>query len=121
MCRVFLYHEHTSASSGRPETILDAMSWVTIIWAMIAFACLTLALVHFWRQRKAWANLLFSVIAVATAAFAGCELWMMRAETPAAIGMAGAVAPCARLGGVRVAGRIRAVLSTSWPLWLAWT
>ncbi len=25
---------------------LDAMSWVTIIWAMIASSCLTLALVH---------------------------------------------------------------------------
>ena len=31
------------------------MSWVTIIWAMIASACLTLALVHvlvWWRRRE---------------------------------------------------------------------
>jgi len=67
------------------------MSWVTIIWAMIASACLTLALVHvlvWWRRREARANLLFALTAVATAVFAGCELWMMRAETPGAFGTA---------------------------------
>jgi hypothetical protein len=67
------------------------MSWVTIIWAMIASACLTLALVYllvWWRRREARANLLFAVTAVATAVFAGFELWMMRAETPVAFGTA---------------------------------
>jgi PAS domain S-box-containing protein len=67
------------------------MSWVTIIWAMIASACLTLALVHvlvWWRRGKARANLLFALSAVATAVFALCELWMMRAETPGAYGTA---------------------------------
>ncbi len=61
------------------------MSWVTVIWSMVASACLTLAAVHLlvWcMNRTAWANLLFSLTAVATAAFAGCEFWMMRAETP---------------------------------------
>ena len=56
------------------------MRWVTIIWAMIASACLMLALVHFCRRREAWANLLFSVMAVASAVFAGCELWMMHQD-----------------------------------------
>jgi len=67
------------------------MSWVTIIWAMIASACLTLALVHVlvWcRRPEAQANLFFALTAVATAVFAGCELWMMRAKTPVAYGMA---------------------------------
>jgi PAS domain S-box-containing protein len=67
------------------------MSWVTIIWAMIASACLTLALVHalvWWRRREARANLLFALAAVATAVFALCELWVMRAETPGAYGTA---------------------------------
>jgi hypothetical protein len=53
------------------------MSWVTIIWAMIASACLTLALVHllvWWRRHEARANLLFALTAAATAVFAGCEL-----------------------------------------------
>jgi hypothetical protein len=48
------------------------MSSVTIIWAMIASACLTLALVHvlvWWRRREAWANLLFALTAMATALF----------------------------------------------------
>ena len=61
------------------------------LWAMIASACLTLALVHllvWWRRREAQANLLFALTAMATAVFAGCELWMMRAETPAAFGAA---------------------------------
>jgi two-component system sensor kinase FixL len=67
------------------------MNWVTIIWAMIASACLTLALVHalvWWRRPDARANLLFALMAVATAVFAGCELWMMGAETPVAFGTA---------------------------------
>src|SRR5258707_7735353 len=67
------------------------MSWVTVIWAMIASACLTLALVHllvWWRRPKARASLFFALMALATAFFAGCELWMMRAATPLAYGMA---------------------------------
>src|SRR5580700_2729898 len=67
------------------------MNWVTIIWAMIASACLTLGLVHllvWWRRPEARANLLFALMAVATAVFAGCELWMMGAETPVAFGTA---------------------------------
>jgi hypothetical protein len=67
------------------------MNWVTIIWAMVVSACLTLAIMQFlvWcLQRTAWANLLLSLSAVATAALAGCELWMMRAETPAQFGTA---------------------------------
>ena len=62
------------------------MSWVTVIWSMVASACLTLAAIYFlvWcRNRTAWANLLFSVTAASTAAFTFCELWQMRAETPA--------------------------------------
>jgi PAS domain S-box-containing protein len=67
------------------------MILVTVIWAMIASACLTLALVHvlvWWRRPNARANLLFALSAAATAVYAGCELWMMRAETPGAFGMA---------------------------------
>ena len=62
------------------------MSPITIIWSMSAAACLTLAVINFlfWcRNRKAWANLLFFLTATSTAAFAFCELWMMRADTPA--------------------------------------
>jgi len=62
------------------------MNWILIIWSMIASACLTLAMMHFlvwYHKRTAWANLLFCLSAVATATMAGCELWMMRAETPA--------------------------------------
>jgi len=53
---------------------------------MVASACLTLAAIHLliWSMnRAAWANLLFSLSALATAALAGCEYWMMRAQTPA--------------------------------------
>ena len=53
---------------------------------MSASACLTLAGINFlvWsRNRRSWANLLFSLTATSTAAFAFCELWMMRADTPA--------------------------------------
>jgi two-component system sensor kinase FixL len=67
------------------------MSWVTIIWSMVASACLTLAAMHLlvWsRRRTAWAHLLFSLSAAGTAAYAGCELWMMRAQTPGDFGLA---------------------------------
>ena len=99
------------------------MSWVTIIWAMIASACLTLALVHllvWWHRREARANLLFAVTAVATAVFAGFELWMMRAETPVAFGTA------VRWGHapiwvvfVSLVGFVRLYLRAG-RLWLAW-
>jgi two-component system, LuxR family, sensor kinase FixL len=100
------------------------MSWVTIIWAMVASACLTLALVYvlvWWRRREARANLLFALTAVATAVFAGCELWMMRAETPGAFGMA------VRWAHLPVwvlilsfVGFVRLYLRAG-RLWLAWT
>ena len=62
------------------------MSLITIIWSMSASACFTLAGVHFlvWsRNRLDLANLFFSLLASGTAAWTLCELWMMRAETPA--------------------------------------
>ena len=52
------------------------MSWVTVVWSMIASACLTLALVHalVWlRRRDALANLLFAVMALVTALLAAGE------------------------------------------------
>jgi two-component system sensor kinase FixL len=60
------------------------MSWITVIWAMIASACLTLAMVHsvIWIQQKGQrAHLLFSATAVSVAAITGCELLLMRADT----------------------------------------
>jgi PAS domain S-box-containing protein len=100
------------------------MSWVTILWAMIASACLTLALAHvlvWWQRRDARANLFFALSAVATAVFAGCELWMMRAETPGVFGLA---VRWTHLPGwvliVSLVGFIRFYLRAG-QLWLAWT
>ena len=48
------------------------MSWVTVIWSMVASACLTLAVIYLlvWcRNRTAWAHLLFSMTAASTAAY----------------------------------------------------
>ncbi|HJY54221.1 MAG TPA: PAS domain S-box protein [Candidatus Udaeobacter sp.] len=62
------------------------MSWVTVIWSIGAGACLMLAFLQFivwWKDRAARANLVFAVGAVAVAVFAGLELALMRAETPA--------------------------------------
>ena len=63
------------------------MSLVTVVWSMIAAACLTLAAVHlpvWWRNREARATLAFSLAAICTAALAMCELSMLKATTPAA-------------------------------------
>jgi len=60
------------------------MSWITILWSMIAAACLTLAAFYFvvWhKQRENWVHLLFSSSAVAAAAIAGFELAMIHAKT----------------------------------------
>jgi PAS domain S-box-containing protein len=100
------------------------MSWVTIIWSMIASACLTLAVIYFlvWcTNRTAWAHLLFSVTAAATAGVSGCELWLMRAATP------GGVAATIRWGHVPVFVWLVAITWFVWHyfgtgrLWLAWT
>ncbi len=67
------------------------LNWVLIVWSMAASASLTLAAIHFlvwFKNRAAWVNLLFSLAAIAAVATAGCELWMMRAETPAEFGTA---------------------------------
>ena len=67
------------------------MNPITIIWSMVASTCLTLAgiyLLVWFRNRTAWAYLFFSLAAVGTAAFAPCELWVMRAQTPAEFGTA---------------------------------
>ena len=100
------------------------MSWVTVIWSMIASACLTLAAMHLlvWcKKRTAWANLLFSLTAVATAAMAGCELWMMRAETPEqfATALRWLHVPAWALI-VSLVGFVRLHLRAGRP-WLAWT
>ena len=61
------------------------MSWVVVIWSMVASACLTLAAIYgfVWsRNRTAWAHLLFAATAASTAVFTFCELWLMRVETP---------------------------------------
>ena len=100
------------------------MSFVTIIWAMIASACLTVALMHvlvWWRRRATWANLLFALTAVATAVYAGCELWAMRAETPVAYGMTVRWAHVpAWVLIVSLVGFVRLYLRAG-RLWLAWT
>lgn len=64
------------------------MSWVTIIWAMAASACLTLALLHFlvwFKNRQAWSHLAFTVMTVAVAGVDAVELQVMRARSPAEI------------------------------------
>jgi signal transduction histidine kinase len=60
------------------------MSWVTVIWSMVASACLTLGAIYWmvWsRNRRAWAHLLFAATAASTAAFTLCELRQMQAGT----------------------------------------
>jgi PAS domain S-box-containing protein len=99
------------------------MSWVTIIWSVIASACITLAGIYLlvWcRNRKAWANLLFSFTAVAAAGFAFCELSMMLAETPGEFGTAlrwGQVSIW--LWTVSLVGFVWLYLQAGRP-WLAW-
>ena len=107
----------------RRETSNGNMSWVTVIWSMIAAACLTLAAAHllvWFRKHTAWANLLFSVTVIATAGLAACELWVMRAQTPEEFGAAlrWAHVPYWVIV-VSLVGFVRTYLRAG-RLWLAW-
>ncbi len=60
------------------------MSWVTVVCATVAAACLTLSAVHavIWlKDRTSKANLGFSILAVGVALFTWAELAMMQART----------------------------------------
>jgi two-component system sensor kinase FixL len=100
------------------------MGWVTLVWHMVASACLTLAVIYFlvwWNNRTVWANLLFAMTAASTAAFTLCELRQMRAGT------AGELLSAMRWTHVALLG---VLVSTAWFVrfylgagrrWLAWT
>ncbi|HVQ14105.1 MAG TPA: ATP-binding protein [Vicinamibacterales bacterium] len=100
------------------------MSWVTVIWSMVASACLTLAVIYFlvwWSNRTTLASLFFAMAAVSTAAFTLCELRQMRAGTPEELLSAMRWTHVALLG---------LLVSTTWFVtfylgagrrWLAWT
>ncbi len=67
------------------------MSLVTVVWSMIAAACLTLAAVHLpvWlRNRGAQTTLAFALAAISTAGIAFGELLMLKASTPHAFAVA---------------------------------
>jgi PAS domain S-box-containing protein len=100
------------------------MSWVTVVWSIGAGACLMLAFLQFivwWKDRAARANLVFAVGAVAVAAFAGLELALMRAETPAQFST---VARWIHVPGwvliVSIVAFVRLYLKAG-RRWLAWT
>ena len=100
------------------------MSWVTIIWWMSAGACLTLGFLQFivwWKDRAARANLVFAIGTVAVAIFAGLELVLMRAQTPAQFGT---ITRWIHVPGwvliVSIVAFVRLYLNAG-RRWLAWT
>ena len=100
------------------------MSWVTVIWSMVAAACLTLAGMHLiiWlKQPKALGSLLFSASALGTASMAACELWVMVSQTTEQIttAMRWIHVPIA-VTVVALVGFVRVYLRAGRP-WLAWT
>jgi two-component system sensor kinase FixL len=57
------------------------MTWITIIWSMLASVSLTFAMLHLFIWSKGlqpWSNLSFSVAAIAAAVITGMELMAMR-------------------------------------------
>src|SRR6266542_3633698 len=102
---------------------LPPMNWVTIIWSMVASACLTLALMHLlvWLERRqAWASLWFFLSATGTCLLALDELWMMRSQTIAQYTLAIRwLHPPAFLVIVALVGFVHVHLRAGRP-WLAW-
>lgn len=67
------------------------MSWITILYAMMAALSVTLAgiyLVAWLMQRDNWAYLVFVVVSLSFIGVAATELWMLRAQTPQEYGIA---------------------------------
>ncbi|HEY6241994.1 MAG TPA: PAS domain S-box protein [Burkholderiales bacterium] len=67
------------------------MSWIPVVWSMIAAACLTLAFIHLsiWaRERAQLSHLLFVILALAVAGMAALEILMMRSKTISEFGWA---------------------------------
>ena len=64
------------------------MSWVTVVWSMLAAACLTVAGIHLLLgfRGAGRAHLLFALTAISGGALALLELALMRAETPEQFG-----------------------------------
>ena len=85
-----LLHEGVHVGLGFTATVntnenAGFVSWITVIWSMVASACLTLGAIYalVWsKNRSAWAYLLFAMTAASTAAFTFCELRQMRVATP---------------------------------------
>jgi PAS domain S-box-containing protein len=100
------------------------VSWITILWPMMAAACITLALMQLlvWvRMPSRHAPLLFAIAALCVAAIAGIELGMMRAATA---GEFGALQRWTHLPGfvlvVSLVFFVRVYFGAGRP-WLAWT
>ena len=67
------------------------MSWVTIIWSMIASVSFTLAMIYlliWFRERRSWAYLCFFVLAAGVIGMAAGEFGAMYAKSPAEYGTA---------------------------------
>jgi len=67
------------------------MSWVTIIWSMIAAVSATLATIYlliWFRERRSWAYLCFFVLAVGVIGMAASEFAAMHAKSPTEYGAA---------------------------------
>jgi hypothetical protein len=80
-----LVTDYQSLATVHSPLFPQRMSWVTVIWSMVASVCPTLAVMHLllWcRKRTAWTNLVFALTAGATAPFPLCELRMMRVDPP---------------------------------------
>ena len=63
------------------------MSWIVIVWSMMAASSLTLAVIHlfvWFRQLGDLSHLLFALLAVSAGVFGGFELVLMQSATPEA-------------------------------------
>lgn len=98
-------------------------NWIDLVWAMMAAACLTLGIIHlvvWFKQRSHNANLTFFALASSVAVFAGFELAMVGAQTPAefALWLRWAHVPIAAIV-VLIVVFVRLYFGVG-RLWLAW-
>ena len=79
------------AAPRHPPLLPHSMSWVTIIWSMIASVSFTLATIYlliWFRERRSWAHLCFFILAAGVIGLATGEMAAMYAKSPTEYGTA---------------------------------
>ncbi|MGO9829301.1 MAG: hypothetical protein ACLPJH_04115, partial [Myxococcaceae bacterium] len=102
---------HTSAQGSGVLVAPETVNWITIVWPMVAAACLTLGFINLGiglAQRPRAGRLLFFACALSAAVFSGIELAFIRVDSVAD------TQPLLRWGNVSAASLVLTLTAFIW-------